>query len=321
MERLKPLWLSLHAHHQVVSPELAPFVSDNQSWRDRQRQYAEIMSGEWFGFIARHGTADIGYLLCAKHPMVWNATFAISPTLWELITLFVKSEWRGKGLGSAMLDAMDQHMAREDVQTKLVGVIPGNCRAIELYEGRGFARTWLTLTRFQRPHPVAPPRATVTIETIGESGVDQLEPLWLSLHHHHQAVSPHLKPFVNDAQSWPIIRELFLKSVKNALLFVAKRNGAPVGLASAAIYDLADIPQYSDTWLTGSQVAETKFLVVAKDMRGQGIGSSLMDAVEEELSRRNAQDHLIGAIEPNRDAIQFYKSRGFRPAWLELVKR
>jgi GNAT superfamily N-acetyltransferase len=150
--------------------------------------------------------------------------------------------------------------------------------------------------------------------------VEQLEALWLSLHHHHQAVSPHLGPWVGDEASWPIVRDLLAKSAKEALTFVAKDSGRSVGLASTTIYDIADIPAYADTLLTGERVAETKFLVVADGARGRGIGSALMDAVDNELARRGVQDHFIGAIAPNEGAIRFYESRGYRPAWLELIK-
>jgi hypothetical protein len=32
------------------------------------------------------------------------------------------------------------------------------------------------------------------------------------------------------------------------------------------------------------------------------------------------RDQFVGAIAPNEGAIRFYEARGFRPAWLELMK-
>ena len=46
-----------------------------------------------------------------------------------------------------------------------------------------------------------------------------------------------------------------------------------------------------------------------------------MDALDRELARREVHDHFVGAIAPNADAIGFYEKRGFRPAWIELIKR
>jgi hypothetical protein len=39
IDRLRPMWLALHHHHQSVAPHLGPFVSDDESWANRKRQY------------------------------------------------------------------------------------------------------------------------------------------------------------------------------------------------------------------------------------------------------------------------------------------
>ena len=46
-------------------------------------------------------------------------------------------------------------------------------------------------------------------------------------------------------------------------------NGHFIGLASAAIYDIDAYPSYSDTWVTGGRLGETKFLVVAPGQGGK----------------------------------------------------
>jgi ribosomal protein S18 acetylase RimI-like enzyme len=320
IDRLAPLWGALHRHHQKVAPQLAPFVPDDTSWASRKRQYTELSSGEWFGFIARDGDRDIGYLLGGRRPMAWNATFSVPSSLWELVTLFVEEQYRGQGIGSRLLTAMDEFVARTDIRTKLIGVIPDNRSAVELYKARGYLPTWLMLTRFQRPAPTQRAERSVSIEVLHRAAVHALEPLWLSLHHHHQTVSPHLGPFVTDEVSWPVIRELLSQSAQDGLLLVALDGDQIVGLASAAIYGIEALASYSDTWTTGENVGEIKFLVVAEDARGKGVGAALMDTVDRELAARGVHDQFVGAMEPNKGAIRFYKSRGFRPAWLELTK-
>jgi hypothetical protein len=37
----------------------------------------------------------------------------------------------------------------------------------------------------------------------GPERIDELRPLWLQLHHHHQSVSP-VQPFVDDETSWAL---------------------------------------------------------------------------------------------------------------------
>jgi len=320
LDRLEPLWLGLHAHHRRVAPNLAPFVADDLSWASRKRQYNDVMAGAWFGFIAQDDGEDVGYLLCAERPMQWNATFAVPATLWELVTIFVKGDRRGQGIGSRLLAAMEDRIRISDVQTRLIGVIPDNRAAVALYQARGYRPTWLMLTRFQRPAPLQSTLGAVAIRRLATAEVHRLEALWLSLHHHHQAVSPHLGPFVPDAVSWPVIRDLLAESAEDDLLFGAFAEDRITGLVSAAVYDIRTLPSYSDTWRTGERVGEIKFLVVAPEERGRGTGAALTTAVDAELASRGVQDQFVGAIAPNAGAIRFYQSRGFRPAWLELTK-
>lgn len=320
IDRLEPLWLGLHAHHRRVAPQLAPFVADDRSWANRKRQYFEAMSGAWFGFIARAGDEDVGYLLCAERPMQWNASFDVPATLWELVSLFVRDDRRGQGIGSKLLAAMDERILGAGPQTRLIGAIPDNRAAIALYQARGYKPTWLMLTRFRRPAPPPAETSPIAVEPLAPDQVEALAPLWLALHHHHQAVSPHLGPFMTDAVSWPVIRALLTESAREGLLLGAVEHGRFLGLASAAIYDIRTLPSYSDTWVTGAQVGEIKFLVVAPEARGRGIGAALTAALDRLLAARDVIDQFVGAIAPNEGAIRFYQSRGFRPAWLELTK-
>lgn len=320
VDRARPLWLALHAHHQTVAPDLAPYVCDDVSWRHRKEEYEEALADGGFGLVASHAGEDIGYLVCAKRPMQRAATFALPATLWELLSLSVMPDHRGAGVGAALLDAMEERVGASDVRTQLIGVIPDNERAAALYRSRGFTPIWLTLTRFCRPAPAREPSGAIPIERVSPEAAGSLAPLWFELHHHHQAVSPHLGPFASDAASWAIIEGLLEESARHGLLFAARRGEEIIGLASAVVHSAEATASYADTWATTGRIAETKFLVVARDARGSGVGTALMDTVEQELAVRGVADHLIGAIAPNRDAIGFYESRGFRPAWLELLK-
>ncbi len=320
IDRVRPLWLALHRHHQSVAPELATYVADETSWHYRRQQYETALSQGGEGFVASSGDSDVGYIVMAKRPMVWNATLDLPPTLLELVSVFVDPSARGRGLGSAMLERFSEIAESSGLHTKLIGVIPSNTRAVSLYQSKGYVPAWLTLTRFQRPPLVRANQHGAMISSVTADDASQLRALWLELHHHHQMTSPYLGPFVDDDRSWPAIRGLLAKSAKHGFLLVAFDGASPIGLASVAIEKTAELPAYADTWATGPQIAETKFLVVSKAARGRGLGTALMNAVEAELARRGVTDHLIGAIAPNASAIGFYQARGFRPAWLELLK-
>jgi GNAT superfamily N-acetyltransferase len=150
--------------------------------------------------------------------------------------------------------------------------------------------------------------------------MDQLEPLWLLLHHHHQTVAPHLGPFAGDAESWRVIRDLLAESAATGLLRAAFDGDRIIGLASAGIHDVRALPALSDTWRTGARVGELKFLVVAPEVRGRGVGAALMAEVDRMLAEQGVHDLSVGVIAPNEAAIRFYQARDFRPAWLELTK-
>jgi ribosomal protein S18 acetylase RimI-like enzyme len=316
--RLEPLWLELHSHHQVVARELAPYVGDAASWSVRGALYENVLTKGGFAFIAREGAVDVGYAMAAIEPAAWPATFATADKVAELLTLSVHPGLRGRGIGSALMDAVDARLATAGRDDRMIGVVPANVRASALYARRGYLPTWLTLTRFGRP-PATTARTTATpIEAVLPHEIDALAPLWLSLHHHHKAIAPELGPFVPDAASWETMRELLASSALDGLLLRAGPPAAPLAMACVSV--ARDDPLWADTWTTGREVAEIKLLVVDDAARGAGLGSALLDAVDTHLAGAGVNDQVIGVIEPNQDAIRLYVRRGFRPAWLQMTR-
>ena len=315
VDRLRDLWLILHAHHQAVAPELAPYVDDDASWAVRRAFYADVLGHGGVALVARDGDRDLGYALAGAEPAPWPATFVTGPRVEELQTLVVAPDGRGAGIGSALLDAVEELRPAGD---RAIGVLPQNVRATALYGRRGFVPTWLTLTRFGRAPEPGPPSAAERVAAVAPDEVAALRDLWLELHHHHQAVAPQLGPFVADEDSWALVGALFARAADAELLLRTGPATAPTGVACIAV--TRDDPLWNDTWVTGREVAETKMLVVAAGARGRGIGSALMDEVDRRLAAAGVHDQVIGAIAPNADAIRLYERRGFRPAWLHLTR-
>ena len=123
---------------------------------------------------------------------------------------------------------------------------------------------------------------------------------------------------MSDSSSWDVIRGLLGRAAHERLLLRVGPAAAPVGFACVGV--ARDDPLWADTWVTGRDVAEIELLVVAEDARGRGIGSTLLDAVDELLGAAGVHDQVVGAIEPNGDAIRLYERRGFRPAWLRMTR-
>ena len=160
-----------------------------------------------------------------------------------------------------------------------------------------------------------------TISRAGAEALDRLRPLWLALHHHHQAVGgERLGPYVDDDASWTarrVLYEGFLAAGGFAML--AEREGELEAYAMVAVKTSAET-ELDDTWQSGDRVAEIETLVVLPAARGAGLGSALLDAVDAELAAMGIEDVLIAAFVTNVDAIRLYERRGFRPASLYMIR-
>ena len=164
-------------------------------------------------------------------------------------------------------------------------------------------------------------RVDVTITRAGSEAVDRLRPLWLELHHHHQAVGgPSLGPYVSDDESWTARRALYVEFLASGgFAVLAERDGELIAYAMVALKSSAET-EFDDTWRSGERVAEIETLSVAPSARGEGIGSALLDRVDAELEAQGVHDVLIAAFVTNLDAIRLYERRGFRPASLFLIR-
>lgn len=145
--------------------------------------------------------------------------------------------------------------------------------------------------------------------------VDELEPLWLSLFRHHREVGP--GPFIPEDQSWPRRRRVYEEVLEHpdSFVVVARRATRPVGYAVVAVHEGAD-----DTWPTGDRFAEVETLAVLPDERGQGLGTRLLDAVDEQLGELGITALFIAVMAGNDDALRFYERRGLYPVITKLMR-
>jgi ribosomal protein S18 acetylase RimI-like enzyme len=150
---LEPLWVAVHHVHAASMPELAPYVSDEETWRERRALYGALFrQPDTFLFLARVGGELVGYALgrvLGDREDWWSDTWRVGDRIGELESVSVLPEHRGAGIGAALLDAADQEFERLHVHDQIVGALPGNADAIRLYERRGFRPTWVYLSRFE----------------------------------------------------------------------------------------------------------------------------------------------------------------------------
>jgi ribosomal protein S18 acetylase RimI-like enzyme len=149
---LEPLWVAVHRAHVTSMPELAPSVSDAETWAERSALYAQVFEKpDTVLLLAYDGDALIGYALA--HVLAVQETWI--PDTWrtgariaEVESLSVLPEYRGRGIGTTLMDALDREIAALGIEDVIVGALAGNEDALRLYRRRGFRPTWLYLSRF-----------------------------------------------------------------------------------------------------------------------------------------------------------------------------
>ena len=148
----------------------------------------------------------------------------------------------------------------------------------------------------------------VVIEPLDADDIDELAPLWAALLDHVAALPDALVPVRPADESWPLERREMLEALEaEAFVLVARSAGRLVGYA----YVVVEGPD--PVWYTGDSHAHLAALSVAADRRGAGVGSALLDAVDEELARRGVEDMEIGVDTGNHVAAALYERRGYRP--------
>jgi ribosomal protein S18 acetylase RimI-like enzyme len=150
-------------------------------------------------------------------------------------------------------------------------------------------------------------------------GVDELsllEPLWIELHRHHRRLLPEGAIVADDSLSWERRRADYRRwlAADEALILVAE---GPSGVLGYAVTHLLD-GSTEDTYAVGDRYAELYSLSVAPAARSQGIGSMLVDAVEERLEAAGIDDLMVAVMTDNVDALRFYERRALRPTELVL---
>jgi ribosomal protein S18 acetylase RimI-like enzyme len=153
LDLLEPLWVAVHHQHQRAMPELAPYVTDAVTWRERRDLYRQLFADhEPVLLLARDEDRLVGYALGYTMPVAgtWLAdTWATGTHVAEIESLSVLPAYRGRGLGSLLLDELHARLRERGATDFILGALAGNADAIRLYERHGYGPTWLYLSRLE----------------------------------------------------------------------------------------------------------------------------------------------------------------------------
>ena len=153
LDLVGPLWVAVHHQHTQTMPHLAPYVSDDETWRVRRALYEELLAkSDTLLLLAFVEDSVVGYGLAHVMPVdeTWIPdTWQTGSRIGEIESLSVLPQYRGSGLGSELLSRLEEQLNTLGVKDLILGAIPGNTDAIRLYERRGYQPTWLYLSRWE----------------------------------------------------------------------------------------------------------------------------------------------------------------------------
>lgn len=152
--------------------------------------------------------------------------------------------------------------------------------------------------------------AGLTLHAAGAELIDELEPLWLALFDHQREVMDVTLPVIDRADSWPRRKQRYAELLTDADAFVllVRRDAQPIAYAMVYLR-----PGYDDTWATGAKIAELESLAVLASERGLGVGTLLLDIVDQHLHEADVNDVRLSVTVGNNQTLNFYRKRGLVP--------
>lgn len=162
---LEPLWNALFDHHLSIGAAGLPTIPREQSWPLRQAHYARLIthSPQCSIWLAAQEEHPVGYALAYE-------THDSADPLWVLETLSVLPEYRGAGIGRALLTAVDEDAHTAGIRVCAVDVMGGNPRARDLYLRAGYLPHTETWVRSIPPETSHEPTTTreIAADTLAE---------------------------------------------------------------------------------------------------------------------------------------------------------
>jgi ribosomal protein S18 acetylase RimI-like enzyme len=138
LDELAPLWLALHHHHQATTTSVPIVRDDELSWQRRRAWYERMIDNEHgFVVVARAADKPVGYAFVRVHEGP-DDTLDFGVRWGQVVTLSVLPDYRGAGVGTAIMDEVDGQLAAIGVHSVEIDVMQGNDRAREFYERRGY---------------------------------------------------------------------------------------------------------------------------------------------------------------------------------------
>jgi ribosomal protein S18 acetylase RimI-like enzyme len=141
VDRVELLWKSMVAHHREVVAGAFPVRDEEAAWQLRRAEYVDwLSSGDGTMLAAvpagETGAAPLGYAALMPNPV--GPTWDLGGQVGEIESLVVAPEARGRGIGTALIEAARERFRARGLAYWSVAVVEANAGAVELYERAGF---------------------------------------------------------------------------------------------------------------------------------------------------------------------------------------
>ena len=125
-------------HHRRVVGDQWPVLAPDTAWARRREDYAAwLADGSGFILVAHDQSGvPIGYLACRL--VSAGATFDLGELRGDVDSLVTAERARGRGVGTALLNACREQLKRRGARYWSIGVVEANTRAVDLYQRLGF---------------------------------------------------------------------------------------------------------------------------------------------------------------------------------------
>jgi ribosomal protein S18 acetylase RimI-like enzyme len=129
-------------HHRQVADGAVPVRRSDDAWEMRRREYLGwLEDGTGSLLVARRDDGGLdGYAFLRV--LGSGPTFDFGDVRGEVESLAVVPDARGKGIGSALVEASREHLRAAGCRYWTVSVMEENATAVHVYERAGFS-PWL----------------------------------------------------------------------------------------------------------------------------------------------------------------------------------
>jgi ribosomal protein S18 acetylase RimI-like enzyme len=142
---------------------------------------------------------------------------------------------------------------------------------------------------------------------VGADGIDAVRPLWEKLNAHHARMSPRFGHKLRRRTFEARKQELLAKADAGKLWAVLVASAAGEGSVA-----------YCICTVSADGTGEIDSIFVEEHVRGQGIGTELMQRALAWLDSMNVTSKIVSVMPENDEALAFYRQFGFYPRSLLL---